>query len=141
MNHGVALIDCRHCIVRGNTIEGNHNQSEDVWLESPTRDARYPVIAENIFDSETLGPVDYLGGGNNVEVKFANASAVSAYAQHNSRQLAANSYPTSGAWRKGDIVWNRTPSAAGAPLGWVCSATAGVTSFQCTSWRAFSVLP
>ncbi len=40
--------------------------------------------------------------------------------------------PTSGAWRRGDVVWNVSPSAGG-PSGWVCVApgTPG-------SWKAMS---
>jgi hypothetical protein len=42
--------------------------------------------------------------------------------------------PTSGAWKVGDICWNKNPSASGAP-GWMCTA-AGTPG----TWKAMSSL-
>lgn len=39
------------------------------------------------------------------------------------RHYSASAAPTTGAWKRGDVVWNTTPSAGGTP-GWVC-VTAG----------------
>lgn len=40
--------------------------------------------------------------------------------------------PTTGTWKRGDVVWNLTPSAAGAP-GWIC-VTAGTPG----TWKAMA---
>jgi hypothetical protein len=50
------------------------------------------------------------------------------------RTAADSAAPTSGAWLRGDRVWNSTPSAAGVP-GWVC-VTAGTPG----TWKAMAVL-
>lgn len=42
--------------------------------------------------------------------------------------------PTSGTWIRGDVVWNSTPSAGGAP-GWVC-----VTTGTPGTWKAMASL-
>lgn len=42
--------------------------------------------------------------------------------------------PTTGTWKRGDIVWNDAPTAAGIP-GWVCT-TAGTPG----TWKAMAVL-
>lgn len=51
-----------------------------------------------------------------------------------SRHFYATAAPTTGVWRRGDIVWNTTPSAAGIP-GWICT-TAGTPG----TWKAMAVL-
>lgn len=49
-------------------------------------------------------------------------------------QTYAASTPAAGEWARGDIIWNNTPSAGGAP-GWVC--TAGGTP---GTWKAMANL-
>jgi hypothetical protein len=50
------------------------------------------------------------------------------------RVTRAAAAPTTGTWAVGDVVWNATPSAAGAP-GWVC-VTAGTPG----TWKAMANL-
>ena len=50
------------------------------------------------------------------------------------RQFADSAAPTSGSWRRGDIVWNVSPSAAGQ-IGWVC-VSAGTPG----TWKTFGVI-
>lgn len=51
-----------------------------------------------------------------------------------SRHFYAAAVPTTGTWRRGDIVWNTAPAAAGIP-GWICT-TAGTPG----TWKAMAVL-
>jgi hypothetical protein len=51
------------------------------------------------------------------------------------RVVRGNGPPTSGAWQRGDLVLDRTPSS-GAPLGWAC-----VASGSPGIWRPFGMLP
>lgn len=53
---------------------------------------------------------------------------------YGARQHYAAAIPTVGLWIRGDIVWNTTPSAGGAP-GWVCVA-GGVPG----TWKAMANL-
>lgn len=50
------------------------------------------------------------------------------------RMISASAIPTTGTWKRGDIVWNTTPSAGGAP-GWMC-VTAGTPG----TWKAMANL-
>jgi len=49
-------------------------------------------------------------------------------------QFGGTAAPTAGTWKRGDIVWNTTPSAAGDP-GWAC-VTAGTPG----TWKAMANL-
>lgn len=50
------------------------------------------------------------------------------------RHWSASAAPTTGAWNKGDIVWN-TAAAAGGMVGWVCTA-AGTPG----TWKTFGAI-
>jgi hypothetical protein len=50
------------------------------------------------------------------------------------RHYSASAAPTTGTWKRGDVVWNTTPSAGGTP-GWVC-VTAGTPG----TWKAMANL-
>lgn len=52
----------------------------------------------------------------------------------NQIQFYGTAAPTVGTWKRGDIVFNQTPSAAGTP-GWVC-VTAGTPG----TWKAMAVV-
>lgn len=48
------------------------------------------------------------------------------------RMFTGTAAPTTGTWKRGDIVWNSAPSNGGAP-GWMCTA-AGTPG----TWRAMA---
>jgi hypothetical protein len=50
------------------------------------------------------------------------------------RMISLSAAPTTGTWKRGDVVWNTTPSAGGTP-GWVC-VTAGTPG----TWKAMANL-
>lgn len=50
------------------------------------------------------------------------------------RHAAQTTYPTTGTWQQGDIVWNSSPASTGY-IGWVCTA-AGTPG----TWKGFGVI-
>lgn len=48
--------------------------------------------------------------------------------------IVAEGPPTTGAWKRGDRVWDATPTAGGV-VGWVC-VTAGTPG----TWRGFGAI-
>lgn len=89
-------------------------------------DADYAVVTNTI-----------VMGAANTYATFSQGAGASGYATSQlnlSNTYSGSSTPSTGYWNRGDIMWNITPSAGGAP-GWMC-----VTSGNPGTWKAMANL-
>jgi hypothetical protein len=107
---------------RNNNIRGDYGNSDaavSFWITGDT--------TANQFG--TSAPVKYLLVAPQIGIGDGSANPDSAR-RHQTRTAA----PTTGAWARGDVVWNRSPSAGGF-AGWIC-VTAGTPG----TWKSFGAI-
>jgi hypothetical protein len=83
----------------------------------------YANVNDNLVSNSTTG--------------FSSSSITSLVEKNNSwngKQMYNSTYPTSGTYVVGDIVWNNAPAASGY-IGWVCT-TAGTPG----TWKGFGLI-
>jgi hypothetical protein len=104
-------------------ISNNHISSEanSVYLNNPTIGLYY-YDSTNVF--QTLDANPYLENSVVVTSRLGTIATIS----------YATTIPVAGTWRRGDIVYNSTPSAGGT-IGWVCT-TAGTPG----TWKTFGAI-
>lgn len=78
--------------------------------------------------------VVYNDSGDDINPARFIACADASYLPINDREASHTAAPTDGTWKRGNIVWNSTPSAGGPP-GWQC-VTAGTPG----TWKAMANL-
>lgn len=93
----VRLVDCQ-------IVDTSNRHSSDVFGASPGDAA---IEVEGLLN----------GIGPNYQVMVPSRYLGRAVGE--TRHTTASASPQAGAWKAGDIVWNRAPSAGG-PLGWIC---------------------
>ncbi|MEZ0212424.1 MAG: glycosyl hydrolase family 28-related protein [Xanthobacteraceae bacterium] len=103
----------RGIIVRGNILRGNLTN----WA----------------YIADTSGDTILQGNDTSGTTNSANLDAALVY-KDTVRRYSGAAAPTTGTWRRGDVVSNESPSAAGVP-GWVC-----VTAGSPGTWRAMAAL-
>jgi len=84
-----------------------------------------------VYHSPDGGPdgrraVEYFSGGASI-------------GPYPARQVTLNAIPTSGAWNRGDIVWNASP-VAGGKIGWSATADVADAAVDNSAFKAFGVI-
>lgn len=93
------------------------------------------VGAPNAFRADVTSADFVISGndGSGSTTEWANINAA-VIIRSTARVTEGTTAPASGTWRRGDICWNTTPSAAGVP-GWMCTS-AGTPG----TWKAMANL-
>jgi hypothetical protein len=119
VTYGIIAYAARYMTCEGNIALNISGSSRGFFVPSGATKA---MVVGNTTDATT--PFFFTLGTNVTQIGTSWNPAV------NQRTAA----PTTGTWTQGDIVWNTTPAAGGAP-GWVC-----VTSGTPGTWKAMANL-
>ena len=140
-----SVADANNMQISGNYIEGNGSLSYGIgFFQTLTGDGL--AITGNTVKAATIG----ISLANTVAINsvFVNGNTFIACANYDLYDLSTGTprygfsnnvssgtaAPTSGTWKRGDIVWNTAPSAGATP-GWVCT-TGGTPG----TWKAMASL-
>jgi len=117
----------RYILIEANVIKYLSGHTYGITLGG---NACYNIVTGNFLYGQATYPIY----ANNYETHIiANNSAEGSTPSYPSVHWM-NAAPTTGTWRRGDIVWNISPSAGGPP-GWVC-----VASGTPGTWKAMANL-
>jgi hypothetical protein len=98
---------------------------------------RMPTSGTITFGIRKIGAADTIAVACPVLCEFgANVATLTSNWNdvRHSTEFRGTAAPVAGTWKRGDIVWNTTPSAGGTP-GWVCT-TAGAPG----TWKAMATV-
>jgi len=135
--YGIWLDQVQDCIVDGNNVYDDQEtatQLVGIYVRSKTENGTNNVISDNHVSGNASSNITISDADLQKVIQGNSDSKYDRVRIGGKVHAYGTAVPTSGTWNQGDIFWNTSPSASGAP-GWVCT-TGGTPGI----WKAMASL-